>query len=175
MLVEIDAELLGAVPELVTVHGGGKRRLLELLLDRLRGHPDEPLRPDVGDGEHEPGQLVHGEQGLLHRGLAGNAHEVGVGRDGAHELRRIATRLEFADRVPGVTVREIRIALVVKIVHQSGQSPQLDIPVKPGRVGPHRGLDGEHVAAQRVGFRPLAKEGPGVLARNRCRHGCYPS
>ncbi len=91
------------------------------------------------------------------------------------KLRRIAERFQFADRVAGVAVREVRIALVVEIVEQSGQAPELDVAVKPGRVGAHRGFDGEHVAAQRFGFRPLAKEGPGVFARNRCRHGCYPS
>ena len=30
------------------------------------------------------------------------------------------------------------------------------------RVGAHAGLDGEHVAAQRLGRRPLAEQGPGL-------------
>ena len=44
-----------------------------------------------------------------------------------------------------MAVLEVGIALVVEIVQQAGQAPQLDVAVEPRRVGPHRGLDGQHV------------------------------
>ena len=42
-------------------------------------------------------------------------------------------------------------------------------------VGAHRGLDRQHVPAQRLGLRPGAEQVPGLIARKRLRHGCYPS
>src|ERR1035437_5173959 len=67
------------------------------------------------------------------------------------------------------------MGLVIEGVQQSGQPPQLGIAVKPGRVGAHGGLDGEHMPPQRVTFRPFAKKVPGLLARKLHLHGRYPS
>ena len=44
--------------------------------------------------------------------------------------------------------------------HSSSSSPQA------ARVRAHRGLDGEHVLAQRVGLGPLAEQLPGLVARH---------
>jgi hypothetical protein len=56
--------------------------------------------------------------------------------------------LELPERVPGVAVLEVGIALVVEIVQQACQAPELDVTVEPRRIGPHRGFDGQHVPQQ---------------------------
>ncbi len=162
MLVEVDAKLLGADPHVVPVDRGGEARLLHLLLDGLRRHPDQALGPHVGARKHEPAQLVDREQRLLHRRLARDPHEVGMRSDRADQLRRVTARLELADRVTRVSIAEIRIALVVEVVEQAGQPPELDVAVEPRGVGAHRGLDGQHVPAQRIRLSPFAKEVPGL-------------
>src|SRR5919112_246730 len=58
VLVEVDAQRLGALAQLVAVHGGGERRRLQLLLDRLRRQTVDPGGPHVRAGHDEPGQLV---------------------------------------------------------------------------------------------------------------------
>ena len=85
-----------------------------------------------------------------------------MGRYRPDQLGRVAARLELGHRVAWVPVLEIRIALVVEVVQQSGQPPQLDVAVEPGRVCAHRGLDGQHVAAQRIRRCPFAKKVPGL-------------
>ena len=94
--------------ELLAVHRGREARLLELLLDRLRRHPLQPLRPHVGAGQDEARQLVDREQRLLHRRVARHAQEVGVRRDCTHELGRITARLELSERVARMAVLEVR-------------------------------------------------------------------
>ena len=67
------------------------------------------------------------------------------------------------------------MALVVEVVQQARDAPQLLVLAEAAGVGAHRGLDGQHVLAQRRRFRPLAEEGPGLRARKLERHGWYPS
>src|SRR5687767_7362777 len=100
VLVEVDAERLGAVAQLVAVDRRGEGRRLHLLLDRLGRHAVDALRAHVGARHKEPAQLVDGEQRLLHRALARDAEEVRVGGDRAHELLREAALLEFRERDP---------------------------------------------------------------------------
>ena len=70
--------------------------------------------------------------------------------DRAHQLGRVTAGLELPDRVARMAVTEVRIALVVEVVEQAGQAPELGVAVEPRGVGAHRGFDREHVAAQRV-------------------------
>jgi len=49
--------------------------------------------------------------------------------------------------------------LVVEIVQQADEPPRLRIFAELGGVGPHRGLDREHVLAQRWRLRVLLHEG----------------
>src|ERR1044072_3619732 len=75
VLVEVDAQLLGALAHLVAVYARRERGLLELLLDRLRGHALDPGRPDQGARADEAGQLVDRVKGLGHVRLARHAEE----------------------------------------------------------------------------------------------------
>ena len=94
------------------------------------------------------------------------------------ELGRIAPGLQLAQaqtaggRPP---VLQIRIPLVVEVVQEAGQSPQLDVAVEPRRVRAHRRLDGQHVAAERVRSCPFTKKVPGRVSRKLNRHGGHPS
>ena len=67
------------------------------------------------------------------------------------------------------------MALVVEVVEQAGEAPQLLVLAEAARVRAHRGLDGQDVLAQGSRLGPLAEEGPGLGARKRLRHGWYPS
>jgi hypothetical protein len=49
-----------------------------------------------------------------------------------------------------MAVLQGRMALVVQVVQEPGEAPQLDVAVKAGRVGAHGRLHGQHVAAQGV-------------------------
>src|SRR5215218_912890 len=76
VLVEVDAELLGARANLVAVDRRREARLLELLLDRLGRHAVDALGPHVRAREHEAAELVDGVQGLLEQRVARDAEEV---------------------------------------------------------------------------------------------------
>ena len=148
VLVEVDAQLLGARAQLVAVDRGRERRRLHLLLDGLRRQAVDAGRAHIRAGHEEARQLVDGEQRLLHRRVARDAEEIGMRRDGAHQLGRVAARLELLQRDPRVAGLQVRVALVVEVVQQPCDAPQLLVGAEAARVGPHRGLDGEDVLAQ---------------------------
>ena len=70
VLVEVDAERLRALAQLVAVDRGREGRRLHLLLDRLRRQAVDPGGADVGAGHDEARQLVDREQRLLHLAVA---------------------------------------------------------------------------------------------------------
>src|SRR3954464_14446186 len=72
VVVELEPQALCARVHLVAMHTGGKRRLLQLLLDRLRLEPLEALRPYQRDSVDEAGELVAREERLLQRRVARN-------------------------------------------------------------------------------------------------------
>ena len=90
---------------------------------------------------------------------------VRVARHRVDQLLRVALLLEQLEgdaRVPG---SEVGMALVVEVVQQPGDAPQLLVGAGPPRVGAHRGLDPEQVTAQALVLDPLGHELPGFLAR----------
>ena len=99
VLVELDAEVLGALAHLVAVDARGEARLLQLLLDRLgreavdAGGADERARGD------EARQLVDRVERLRELRLARDAEERRVARDRVDQLLRIALLLEQLERV----------------------------------------------------------------------------
>src|SRR5581483_9103731 len=64
VVVELDPELLGALVDVLAMHAGGERRLLQLLPHRLRREPVEPRRSHERTRVHEAGELVAGEERL---------------------------------------------------------------------------------------------------------------
>ena len=83
--------------------------------------------------------------------------------------------LELLERHPRMAGLEIGIALVVEVVQQTREAPQLLVPAEPAGVRAHGGLDGQDVLAEGRRLGPLAEEGPGLRARKLDGHGWYPS
>src|SRR6266516_1587447 len=67
VLVEFDAEELGAPVDVVAVDARGERRLLQLLPHRLRLERVDPVRANEPASVDEAGELIAREQRLLQR------------------------------------------------------------------------------------------------------------
>ena len=143
---------------------GGEGRLLELLLDRLRLEPLEPGRAHERAGVHETAQLVAGEERLLQRRVARQPEVLGVREHGLHDLFGIALLAQDRGAVLRVLV-ERRVHLVVEVVQECRDAPQLLVLAELPRIRGRRGLDGERVPQQRLALR-VAREGlPGAVPR----------
>ena len=86
VVVEVDAELLRALVDLVPVDTGREGGLLELLLDRLRLEPLEAGRAHERARVDEAAQLVTGEERLLQRRVARQPEVLGVREDRLDDL-----------------------------------------------------------------------------------------
>ena len=84
--------------------------------------------------------------------------------DRVDHLLGVSALLEFLEHVAGMAGVEVRIALVVEVVDEPGDGPQLLVLAVAARVGPHRRFDREGVLAKRVRLGPLAEQLPGVVA-----------
>ena len=94
--------------------------------------------------------------------------------DRVDQLLRPAELLEQPQRgarVAVLVVVEVGVALVVEVVDEAGDRPQLLVAAELARVGAHRRLDPEQVLAQRVGLDPLADQIPGLVARRLAHRG----
>ena len=123
----------------------------------------------------KPRQLVDRVERLGHLGLARDAEEGRVAGDRVDQLLRVALLLEQLQRLARVAGLEVGVALVVEVVEDPGGGPQLLVLAALARVGAHRGLDAQHVLAQRVGLGPLAEQLPGLVAGRAARAAGYPA
>ena len=162
VLVEVDAESFGACIHLVAVHAGGERRLLELLLHRLRLQPLEPGRPDEAARVHEAAELVAGEERLLEQRVPRQREVLGVGEHGLDDLLGIALLAQDRRAVLRMLV-ERRMDLVVEVVEQRGDAPELLVLAELARVEPRRRLDGERMPKQRLALRVARQRLPGPV------------
>ena len=163
VVVELDAELLGALVDLVAVHAGGERRLLQLLPHRLRLEALEPGRADERARVHEAGELVAREERLLQRRVAGQREVLGMREHGLDDLLRVALLAEDRRAVLRVLV-ERRVDLVVEVVEERGDAPELLVPAELARVRGRRSLDRERVTEQRFALRVPRQRLPGLFA-----------
>jgi hypothetical protein len=92
-----------------------------------------------------------------------------VAGHGLDELVGVAAPAELFERHPRVPGVEVRVTLVVEVVEQPRDAPELLVLSLLARVEPHRGLHAEGVLAERVGLGPLAEEPPSLFALD--RHG----
>ena len=132
VLVERQADLLGAVVDVLAVDAAGEGLLFQPLLHRGEVDVGERLAGlDQGHGGDEAGELVAGVEGL---GEAGLARRAGVGRvaqDGrAHDLG-VPLGGEDLDPAVGVVLL-VGPALVVEVVEQAGEAPELPRPRSRG-------------------------------------------
>ena len=124
-------------------------------------------RSDVGAREDETAQLIDRRQGALRLALARHAHVVGVRCDRANQLRRVAEPLELGHRHARMACVRIGIALVVEVVKEAAQPPQLLVAAALARLGAHRRLHGQAVSPQRVRPHPLPQQCQSMIARER--------
>src|SRR5207247_10119944 len=124
VLVELDAQRLGALVDVVPVHAGRERRLLELLLDGLRLERLDPVRAYEPAGVDEPTELVAGEERPLERRVARQAEVRRVREDALDH--RLGVALLAQDRRPVLRVLlERGVDLVVEVVQERGRAPEL--------------------------------------------------
>ncbi len=111
----------------------------------------------------EPGELVAGEERLLQRRVAGHGEMLGVREDPLDHDLRIALLAQDRRAVLRMLV-ERRMDLVVEVVEQRGDAPQLLVLAEFPRIRTHRGLDGERVAKERFALRVTSQRVPGAVA-----------
>ncbi len=163
MVVEGEPEQLSARIDLVPMHSGGERRLLELLLDRFRLETVETGRPDEPARVHEPRELVAREERLLQRRVARHLQVLGVGEGCLDQLFGIPLLAQNRGPVLRMLV-ERGVNLVVEVVQESRAAPELLVlAVQPG-VEANGSLDRERVAQERFALRVLGERCPRLVA-----------
>ena len=81
-------------------------------------------------------------------------------------------RLELGQRDARMPRLEVGMALVVHVVQEPDDAPQLLVLAVAARVGAHGGLDGQAMALQGLRLDPFAEKVPGLVARKLHGHGC---
>ena len=87
----------------------------------------------------------------------GTPRKVGVAGHGVDQLLRVAPSARAARARARVAGVEVGVALVVEVVEQPRDRPELLVLAVLARVGAHRRLDAEQVLAQRLGLDPLLR------------------
>ena len=150
-------------PNLVAVHAGRERRLLELLLHGFRRQRLDPVRPHESARVDEARELVAGEQRLLERRVTRQLEVLRV--------REHRTRSPPRDSPPHGGSRAVLrmlvergVDLVVEVVQQRSRRPRTPRPRRTfPRVCAHGGLNGERVAQERLALRVTSERLPGPL------------
>jgi hypothetical protein len=173
VLFEGDAQLFGAFADVVAVDAFGEGFVFETAFDGIHFQIEDAFRgANVGAGGEKAGKFVAGEEGVLEGGLAGHVAIVGVREDGADNFLGVALLAKDFSAFGGMLfvggVRFVGPTLIVKVVEQSGDAPELFVGAVLAGVSSDASLNGQHVLAETFGWRVLAQELPGVFA---CRHG----
>ena len=163
VLVELHPEPVGPVVDVLPVHAGRERGLLQLLPDGLRLERLDPVRPHEPAGVDEAGELVAGEEGPLQRGIAREAEVRAVREDALDHLLGVA--LLAQDRCPLLRMLVQRgVDFVVEVVQERGHPPELLVLSETLCVRAHGGLDRECVAQQRLALGVAVEGLPGALS-----------
>ena len=121
----------------------------------------------------EARELVAREERLLQQRVARQAEVLGMREHGLDDLFGIALLAQDRGTVLRMLV-ERRVHLVVEVVQERGNAPELFVLAELPRVGGGRSLDGERVTQQRLALR-VAREGlPGTVA-SRLHGAVHPS
>lgn len=149
MGVELLAEVGGAGDDVLPVDGAGEGLVFHLAADRAGVEIGDVLGGlDQGGGGDKAGELVAGEEGLLHRSDAGDAGVLGVAEDAAAQLFGPSALFQDLVADEGMLLRG-GVALVVEVVEQAGEAVLVFFAgLELCRIGAHAGLDGEGVFAQ---------------------------
>src|SRR5262249_8732838 len=143
---------------------------LQLLADGLGLERVDPVRPDEPARVDEAGELVACRERLLQLRVAWQPEVVRVRQDALDHDLRVALLAQDLRAVLRVLV-ERRMHLVVEVVQERGDRPELLVLAEAPRVGADGGLDGERVAQERLALRVFRESLPGLLAGRLRRHG----
>ena len=162
MLVELETEKFCARVDLVTVHTGCERRLLQLFPHGLRLQPLEPGRPHEPARMHEPGELVARKQ-CPHQGrVTGDREMLGVRQNGLDHHLGIALLAQDRGAVLRMLV-ESWVDLVVEVVEQRRATPQVFVLTEVAGVPAGRCLDSQRMTEQGLARRVSGQGRPGVV------------
>jgi hypothetical protein len=144
------------------MNAGRERRLLQLLAHRLRLEAFEPVRPHEAARVDEPAQLVTGEERLLEQRVARKGQVLGVRQHRLDDLLRVALLAQDRRAVLRVLVKR-RMDLVVEVVEERRDAPELLVLAELGGVEPGRRLDCERMAQQRLALGVARQRLPGPV------------
>ena len=159
VVVEVDAELRGALDHVVAVDAGREARCFSFLRTERGSSVERPSGRTSAAGVHEAGQLVAGEEDVLELALARRdvLQVVRVREHRPDEPLRVAGSRRNARAVLRMLV-ERRMPLVVEVVQQRDAAPGVLVGAARPGVGAHRGLDRVGVPAERLGVGPLVQQ-----------------
>ena len=141
----------------------GEGLVLELFFDRRYLHVRHRLaRPDQRHGGDEADQLVDGVKDLLHGGRPRGVGVVGMGKDPVPDFFVPAALLQDRGTPDGV-LADLGEPLVVVVMEEPGDPPDLRVAVVAAGVGAHRRLDAQAVLDQLGILGELIEDRPGVL------------
>src|SRR2546428_5914552 len=167
LLVEGYTERFGSGSELFPVHATGEGSVLHLLAHCVRLHRAQRLVwLDQRAGDDEAAHLVHRIERLADVGVAGNIEVVGVRGDVVRKVFRPALLPQRRDADHRVELLR-RTRLVIPVVDQPEHRPALLVLTESPRIGPHRGFDAAHMAAQLLRLGTRGHKVPGFVAGGR--------
>src|SRR5262249_18280543 len=123
----------------------------------------EPVRPHEPARVDEAGELVAGEERLLERRVALHVQVLGMREHGLDHVLRIPLLTQDRSAVQRVLV-ERGVDLVVEVVAERRDTPELLVAAEARRVRGGRRLDRERVTEQRLAPRVARQRVPGLLA-----------
>src|SRR5262249_23134905 len=129
----------------------------------LRLESVEPGRADEPARVYEARELIAGEQGLLEQRVAGQLEMLGVRQHRDDDLLGVAELPKDRRAVLRMLV-ERRVHLIVEVVQERRDPPELLVLAELARVEPRRRLDGERVAPERLALRVLGERRPRLFA-----------
>ena len=169
VIVERDAEFFSALDDVFATDASGEGFVFHAFFYRADFEIEDAFgRTDVGAGGEKAGKLVAREQRVLQRSLARNAGIFRVGKNGADELFAVAVLAEDFGAFGGMlTVRRVIVvgpALVVEVVEEGGEAPEIFVGAVFSGVGANAGFDGEGMFLQAFALGVFAEQIPGVVS-----------
>ncbi len=161
-LIQRETDALFHVGDLVAVHPRRERSLLELLLHARDLHAGRPLGTNERRGHQQPGDRVGVDDRPRHQ--VGAVLLVGVGEDAVHDAVVDARLAEPLGGEPGVLRAVVAGVVLIEVVEQTGEAPQVLVLGEPARERAHHAFDRDQVPVGRLLQAPLVRERVGRLA-----------
>jgi len=172
VLFERDAELFRAFADVLAADAFGEGFVFQAALHGVHFEIEDALRgANVRTRSEKAGELVASEKRVLEGRLARDAGIIRVREDRANNYFGVAALAQNFRAFRGMPragcVFVVGPALVIEIMEQRRDAPNLLIGGLLARVGANAGFDGKHVLAQALRFSEFAQQLPGIVA---CGH-----